>query len=123
MFGALRAQNNKLDLKSHILFPVSALARALAIRHNIARHSTLDRIQGLIEQDLGGQGDLAGLLHAHGFALSLVLDNQGRDIENGLKPANFIDLAGLSRDQTGKLKDALRRMRIIPDLARQLMFA
>lgn len=122
MFGTLRAPNNKLDLKSHILFPVSALARVLAIRHNIARHSTLDRIQGLMDLDIGGQGDLAGLLEAHGLALSLVLENQGRDIENGLKPTNFIDLASLSRDQTGKLKDALRQMRIVPDLARQLMF-
>lgn len=122
MFGGLRAKNNTLDLKSHILFPVAALARTLAIRHNVARHSTADRIAGLIERDVSGERDLNGLVRAHRFAMALVLRSQSGDIEAGRKPSNLVDLGSLSSDDTAGLKTALRRVQVIPTLVRDLMF-
>lgn len=121
-FGRLSPENNKLDLKRHILFPVSALARTLAIRHNVAKHSTSDRVDGLVARSIGGSGDLPALIEAHRLALGLVLNNQGRDIESGIKPSNFIDLAALSREESDKLRAALRHMQSIPTLVRDLMF-
>ena len=121
-FGRLAPENNKLDLKRHILFPVSALARTLAIRHNVPTHSTSQRVDGLLARGVGGSGDLHGLIDAHRLALGLVLNNQSRDIESGIKPSNFIDLAGLSREEADKLKTALRHMQSIPTLVRDLMF-
>ncbi|MEM7461493.1 MAG: DUF294 nucleotidyltransferase-like domain-containing protein [Pseudomonadota bacterium] len=122
LFGGLKADGNRLDLKMHVLFPVSATARTLAIRHNVARHSTRQRFEGLTEAGVGGEVDFANLMEAQELAFQQVLENQSRDIESGLKASNFIDLGKLDRVSKNELKDALRNVSIIPTTVRDLMF-
>ncbi|MFZ1813633.1 MAG: DUF294 nucleotidyltransferase-like domain-containing protein [Rhizobiaceae bacterium] len=121
-FGNLQGEGNLLDLKRHALFPVAALARALAIRHNIPVRSTRERIEGLIAREIGSESDFNHLLSAHALSTSLVMESQSRAIASGLKATNSIDLAQLSREQKHELKQALTSIRIIPDLVRDLMF-
>jgi CBS domain-containing protein len=123
-FGAIRPDSNGgFNLKSHALFPIATLARTLAIRHNIVRHSTSARIENLVGLNIGGMTDLQRLSEAHSLALSLLLANQSRDIEAGLKPSNLVDLAALDRSQMSKLKNALRQIQSVSRLVRDLMFA
>lgn len=122
MFGGIKAEGNRLDLKKHVLFPVSAAARTLAIRHNVACHSTRQRLDGLIAEGVGGEIDFANLLEAQELAFQLVLENQSRDIEAGLKATNFIDLGALDRAKRNELKEALQHISAIPTIVRDLMF-
>lgn len=122
MFGGIKAEGNRLDLKKHALFPVSATARALAIRHNVVRHSTKNRFEGLIATGIGGEIDFANLLETQDLAFQLVLENQSRDIEAGLRATNLIDLGALDRVKRNELKEALRHISTIPMLVRDLMF-
>jgi DNA polymerase-3 subunit epsilon/CBS domain-containing protein len=123
LFGGIKTDGNRLDLKKHILFPISAAARALAIRHNIARRSTRERLEGLAAIGIGSSADIGALADNHRLGLELVLAQQSSDIEAGLKPSTLVDVEVLSRERKSELKDALRRIQIIPDLMRNMMFA
>lgn len=122
LFGAIKGDGNRLDLKLHALFPIAAFARTLAIRHNIQERSTRARIEALIERDIGPEGQLGDLIAAHALCMSLVLESQGRDIAAGRKATNFIDLAALSRSRKNDLAAALRAVQAVPTLVRDLMF-
>lgn len=122
MFGRIRAENNKLDLKLHVLFPVVAAARTLSIRHNIPAHSTRERLESLAALEKGDVGLIARLVRGHAFALSLMLRSQEREVATGRKPTNFIDLSALSAEETTSLKALLSDIRYVPNLVRDLMF-
>ena len=122
LFGKIRGENGRLDLKQHILFPVASAARTLAIRHGIEERSTRARLTGLIARGIGSEADLSALMDAHALGVSLTLDQQSRDIAAGLKPSRMVELAPLSRQQRADLKLALGRLQDIPTLLRDLMF-
>jgi DNA polymerase-3 subunit epsilon/CBS domain-containing protein len=123
LFGGFRTDGNRLDLKKHILFPISAAARALAIRHNIARRSTRDRLEGLASIGIGSSADIAALADIHRLGIELVLAQQSSDIEAGLKPGTLVDVEVLGRERKSELKEALKRIQVIPDLMRNMMFS
>lgn len=122
LFGRLSPPGNRLDLKMHGLFPIAACARVLAIRHNIAEHSTRIRLERLMDQLARSQTDLGRLIDAHALFMEIVLENQIRDIGGGRKASNFIDLGALPPARKAQLKDALRDVQVIPTLVRELMF-
>lgn len=121
-FGGFKAEGNRLDLKKHILFPVSAAARTLAIRHNLQVRSTRERLEAARDRGFGSEADFNGLAEAHRVALQLVLGQQAKAVEDGRKPDNFVDLGTLSRDQKAELKEAFGRIQVIPEMVRALMF-
>lgn len=123
LFGGIRAKGNRLDLKTHVLFPITAAARTLAIRHNIPSQSTRERLEGLLSLGIGNQDEFNGLLAAQQLAFELVLENQSRDIETGRKPGNSIDLSRLDRGRRTRLKRALGNVESIPEIVRTLMFS
>ncbi|MCB1463758.1 MAG: CBS domain-containing protein [Nitratireductor sp.] len=123
MFGGLKNSGNRLDLKMHALFPVAALARTLAIRHNIAMRSTRERIEALVAHGIGPEAQLGDVNDAHALCMGMVLECQGRDIAAGLKATNLVDLSILSRSQKNDLGAALRAVQEVPALVRDLMFA
>jgi CBS domain-containing protein len=123
MFGGLRGEGGRLDLKMYGLFPIAAAARALAIRHDVRERSTRGRLEGLIGLDIGARSDLEGLVDAHAFCLGLVLRSQGEALETGHEPSNFVDHASLTKTQKSDLKEALRQVEVIPELMRGLLFA
>lgn len=122
MFGGIKAQDGRIDLKQHILFPVASAARTLAIRHGVAERSTRARVGGLIARGIGSDADLTALLEAHALGVSLTLAQQSRDIAAGVKPSRMVDLSQMSRRQRADLKQALGRLQDIPTLLRDLMF-
>ena len=122
LFGGLAAKDGRLDLKKYGLFPVVSAARTLAIRHDIRARSTRDRIEGLIAAGIGGEADLRALQDAHALLLSLMLAQQSRDLEAGIPVSNRVDLSALTREQTARLKAALRQLQSTPTLVRDAMF-
>jgi CBS domain-containing protein len=123
LFGGFRAEEGRVDLKLHGLFPIVAFARALAIRHDIRARSTKARLAGLIDKDLGSTGDLQRLIEAHGTVLKAMLAQQSRDLLAGIPVSNRVEVGALSRDDQAELKAALKAIQVVPDLLRTLMFS
>jgi DNA polymerase-3 subunit epsilon/CBS domain-containing protein len=121
LFGNLKGP--RIDLKLHVLFPVATMARALAIRHNLAVRSTRERLEGLAALKIGGEADLARLAHGHAAVLSMLLRAQGAAVNAGAKPANEVEIADLSDDDARELRQVLRDVECIGQLTRDLMFA
>lgn len=122
--GGIRTnERGRVDLKLHGLFPIVAMARALAIRHRVEERSTRRRIDALGKLEIGGGGDFAKLLSAHSTLLATMLRQQRRDIAEGLKPGNMVETAALKSDETAALKAALSAIQATPQLVRDLMFA
>lgn len=121
LLGGLKLVDGRIDLKSHGLFPIVKLARSLSIRHGLALRSTSERL-GALAGRTGGKADLEALDRDHAVVLAALLQQQARDIEAGLPPTNRLDPRSIPREQLERLRQALRHIRSVPDLVRDLMF-
>jgi CBS domain-containing protein len=122
LLGGIRTDGGRIDLKLHGLFPVVTAARALAIRHDIRRRSTRERLEGLIERGLGNPEEITGLVAAHRLFIALMLEQQGHDVETGIAVSNKVAVAALPRSRQAELKSALKAVQAVPDLVRDLMY-
>ncbi|WP_374368786.1 DUF294 nucleotidyltransferase-like domain-containing protein [Dongia sp.] len=120
--GRLTGEGGKMDLKLHGLFPIVSAARTLAIRHNLPAHTTRERLQKLSGLNRGDTALLSALAGDHGFCLSLMLRRQAQALLCGEPLSNEIDLHELSRQELAKLRDALKRIQMVPNLVRDMMF-
>ncbi|MEX0759418.1 MAG: DUF294 nucleotidyltransferase-like domain-containing protein [Tistlia sp.] len=105
LLGGFRDRGDRLDLKLHGLFPIVAGARAMALRHGVAETSSAARLQAVAARGLLGEADLAGLLEARRLFMTLILDQQIRDLRAGAEPGTQVEIASLP----GPLRDRLRR--------------
>jgi len=122
LLGGVRTAEGRIDLKLHGLFPIVTAARTLAIRHDIRRRSTSDRLEGLIERDLGNAEEIAGLVSAHRVFVGLMLDQQSRDLETGIAVSNKVATGALSHASLASLKASLKAVQTVPDMVRALTF-
>ncbi|MCC2687581.1 MAG: polymerase subunit epsilon [Rhizobiaceae bacterium] len=123
LFGGLRLDEGRLDLKMHALFPIVSTARLLAIRHGIRARSTHDRLEGLIRLGIGGDSDLRAMIEGHALVIAVLLVQQSRDLHSGVRVSNRVEIARLRPEQRSQLKDIVQRMQGVPELIRSLMFA
>jgi CBS domain-containing protein len=122
LFGSLRTENGRMDLKRFGLFPLVAGARALAIRHGIAAQSTKGRLEVLAARDNEPRAHYAALVLAHGVFLSVLLHQQIQDIAAGIPATNLIDPKAMHPREVARLKKALSVVQGIPDFVRTEMF-
>ena len=122
IWGGLRTENGRIDLKRAGLFGIVAAARVLAIRYHLLERSTPARLAAASGLNRGGDGDLAALARAQGLFLDLILSQQLADIEAGLPPSNKVAAKRLSREQRAALHDALAAVRNLDELLRDLLF-
>lgn len=108
LFGAIRTENGRLDLKRCGLFPIVRAARVLAIAHGVQARATPARLDGLAQAGLGATRDLADLAHAHATLLSEILNQQIEDVGGGIAPSNKVDPGRLDAARRAALKEALR---------------
>jgi CBS domain-containing protein len=121
LFGGLRTDNGRIDLKKVGLFGIVSIARVLAVRYHLLERSTLARLTAAAA--LGrGQQDLEALTRAQGLFLDLILEQQIADIQAGLPPSNKVAVKRLSREQRKDLRDALGAVRHLDVLTRDLLF-
>jgi CBS domain-containing protein len=123
LLGALQLENGRIDIKKHGLFPIVAAARTLAIRHGIRALSTRERLERLIDLDIGGDRDMRTMLSGHAFLIGLLLGQQIRDVYAGVPLSNRVDPAVLDREQRTQLKSLIRHLQSVPALVRDLMFS
>jgi DNA polymerase-3 subunit epsilon/CBS domain-containing protein len=122
MFGGLRTENGRIDLKRTGLFGVVTTARVLAIRHHLLERSTPARLSAIAALGRGGGTDLDALARAHAEFLDLILAQQIADIHDGRPPNNKVLVKRLSREQRMRLREALRAVRHLDALTHDLLF-
>jgi CBS domain-containing protein len=122
IFGRLRTDQGRIDLKQTGLFGIVTFARALAICHHVVEHSTPARLAGLKRLGLGSESDLDALTHAHEMFLGLIAAQQVEDIEQGIPPSNAVLVKRLTRHDRDRLRSALEAVANLDVLIRDLLF-
>jgi DNA polymerase-3 subunit epsilon/CBS domain-containing protein len=119
LFGRLKREDGRIDLKLHGLRPIVANARLLALHHGVRVRSTLERLEGVKALGVGGSRDLEAAIAAHERILGLILRAQLADIASGQPPSNKVPLRLIEQHgATASLKADLRLAAILDDLAR-----
>jgi len=121
MFGGLRTEDGRIDLKLVGLFGIVSTARVLAIRHHLLERSTPARLAAAAA--LGrGQHDLDALTRAQEVFLDLIAEQQVVDMQAGLRAGNKVAVRRLTREQRKDLREALGAVRHLDTLTRDLLF-
>jgi DNA polymerase-3 subunit epsilon/CBS domain-containing protein len=121
-FGGFRTTEGRIDLKKTGLFAIVSMARALAICHRIAARSTLERLDGIKKRGIGLEQDLDDLADAHGVFLDLILRQQIIDVDQGIPPSNAVEVGRLSRRDRNRLRGALKSLKNLDAMTRDLLF-
>jgi len=122
-FGGLRSEEGRVDLKLGGLLPIVSGARVLSICHHLPARSTPERLVGIRRLDIGGAGDLENLVEVHRLILDHMLRQQVEDIAAGVPPSNKVDVKRLSQGRRNELRDALKSLRGIETMVRDMIFA
>lgn len=122
LFGQIRTQSGRVDLKKTGLFGLVGTARVLAVCHHVVERSTPARLAGLKALGIGAASDLDALAEAQEIFLRLMLSQQIEDIGKGLPPSNAIELKRLASRDREQLRTALAAVQHLDDLRRDLLF-
>ena len=119
LFGRLRREDGRIDLKRRGLLPIVANARILALHHGISTRATAERLEGVRALGIGGASDLEATIGIHERILDLILRAQIADIAAGQPPSNRVPMGIIEqRGGTAALKADLRVVAILDDLVR-----
>ncbi len=122
LFGGIKTDQGRTDLKKRGLFAIVTSARALAICHHVNERETPARLMGVKALGIGGDQDLDALAEAQGVFLDLILAQQIADIEHGIPASNSVVLKSLTTRDRERLRTALKAAETIDDLTRDLLF-
>jgi CBS domain-containing protein len=122
LFGRIRTEAGRIDLKLMALLPIVEAARVLALRHGIRANGTTERLQAVRALGIGLEADLDNAIAAHRIVVAAILRQQIRDIHAGVAPSNKVELAALSRHQRDDLRDALRVVPTLIDVVHAALF-
>lgn len=114
--GKIKTDNGRIDLKKNGIMPIFSAARAVALTHGIAERSTQARLKAAKAADVRGAHLIDDILEAHRIMMGAILDQQLRDIREGLSLSNNVALAELDGHTRQELKWALERLPGISDL-------
>ncbi len=117
MFGGIRTENGRVDLKKGGLLPLVTGARVMSIRHGVPAHGTRERLEGVHAEGVGSPGDISRIIDAHEVILRAVLDQQIEDGRRGVALSTGVDLGRLDKRQRADLKDALGAVETMQELA------
>jgi CBS domain-containing protein len=111
VFGGLRTEKGRVDLKRGGLLPLVGFARALALRIGSSERSTPGRLQAAAAADRISPTDTTYLVELHGRLLELVLRQQLADLADGVRPSGRVVARSLGRHGTRRLARDLRALR------------
>lgn len=123
LFGRLRSDGGRIDLKRCSLLPIVSLARGLALRVGSTERSTPGRLRDAASAGRLSEADAAELVELHERTMTLVLGQQLRDLEEGVRPSNRVALSALGRAEARALAQQLRRLEQVVENARAAMSA
>lgn len=110
LFGKLRAEEGRIDLKRDGLLPLVSLARVVALRTGSTARATADRLRDAAAQGRMSERDVEVLIELHGQLLDLVLKQQLIDIDRGVPPSSRVEVRALSKRERTSLKHGLHRL-------------
>jgi DNA polymerase-3 subunit epsilon/CBS domain-containing protein len=123
LIGGFRTREGRVDLKMGGLLPIVSTARLLSIRHHVLARSTPARLEGLRQLEIGPSADLEGLVEIHRLIVDHILRQQIDDIAAGVPPSNKIEVRRLMHARRKELRDALKALKTIKPMTRDLIFA
>ena len=110
LFGRLRTENGRVDLKRNGLLPVVSIARTLALRVGSAATSTPDRLRDAAAAGRLAPTDAELMIEIHANLIDLVLQQQLMDLEAGVRPSSRVATQPLGRARIRQLASQLRRL-------------
>jgi DNA polymerase-3 subunit epsilon/CBS domain-containing protein len=110
LFGGLRTENGRIDLKLSGLLPLVSMARTLALRVGSKALSTPDRLRAAADGSRLSSADLSALLEVHADLTEWILRGQLADLECGLRPSGRIAIKELGRDAVHRVQRHLRTL-------------
>ena len=122
LFGGIRTEAGRIDLKAAGLFGLVAAARAVAIRYHVMERSTPARFAGVKALVHVSETDLDALVEAQGVFLDLIVSQQVEDIAEGKPPSNAVEVKRLSARDRDRLHRALEAVSAIDELTRDILF-
>ena len=122
LFGGIKTEQGRIDLKMAGLFGIVTAARVLAIRHDIRERATPARLAAVKALGLGAAQDLDALDDAQAVFLDLVLAQQIADIESGRPATNAVAMKRLSARERERLRGALEAVKHVDAMTRDLLF-
>lgn len=114
--GRWKLERRRIDLKMGGIMPILSAARVLALKHGLKSRSTAHRLFAYRNLNISPARKVEDVVAAHGMLLGLILQQQLRDIENGLAPSNRVAPGELDAFGRQQLEWAVDQLRIIPDL-------
>jgi signal-transduction protein with cAMP-binding, CBS, and nucleotidyltransferase domain len=110
LFGTLRTDAGRIDLKRGALLPLVGLARTLALRAGSLQLTTPGRLQAAAAAGFIVDSDARTLIGAHADLLELVLRQQLADFGDGVRPSARVAVKPLGGERRRRLARELRRL-------------
>ncbi|MCB1824516.1 MAG: CBS domain-containing protein [Candidatus Competibacteraceae bacterium] len=108
----------RVDLKRYGLLPVTAAARALAVRHGIAARSTPERLAAACSAGVVTPAVRDRLDEVQSRLQGWLLRQQIDDLEAGRLPTKVIDIEGMPMIERQALQCCFERVRELPAIVR-----
>lgn len=113
LFGGIKSDHGRVDLKIGGLIPIVSGARALSIRHDVRQRATPERLKGVAARGIGSPKDVDAVIEAHRVILGAILDQQLIDTEQGIPLSTKVDVERFDKHRLAELKDALHQVDLI----------
>ncbi|MFO7603063.1 MAG: DUF294 nucleotidyltransferase-like domain-containing protein [Gammaproteobacteria bacterium] len=110
LFGRPSLQNGRVDLKRDGLLPLVCFARTLALRLGSVARATPERLYDVLAAGHLAEGDVTRLVALHKKLLSLIVQQQIQDIDNGITASSLVEVKSLNRSQYQQLLRELRHL-------------
>jgi signal-transduction protein with cAMP-binding, CBS, and nucleotidyltransferase domain len=110
MFGRIKTQEGRFDIKLSGLLLLVGAVRVLALKHRIDAQSTRERLALLAKGGHMSDEEANAFSRLHDFMIGLQIRQQLADIRNGLALSNRVDPKIMSRAERSYLKDGFKRL-------------
>lgn len=121
MFGSLRTEDGREDLKRDGLLPMVSFARAIGLASGSLARATPERLRDAARAGRIGERDAETLIKAHRHLMTLILRQQLSDIREGKRPSNKVEIGMLNKDDKRQLKESLHKLADIVGDVRSFM--
>ena len=121
IFGGLKTENGRFNVKANVLLPMVETIRVLAISRGITARASAARAKALVGLD-NIPDEVQQLSEDIHMGLGLVLRQQSRDMSEGLPPTNHIDLRLLTKAELNILKAIVGRVGRLQTLTQDVLF-
>ncbi|MBM3564851.1 MAG: DNA polymerase III subunit epsilon, partial [Alphaproteobacteria bacterium] len=121
LFGGLKTDNGRVEMKRQGLLPVVNFARMAALKIGSAAHATPDRLRDAVAAGRVAESDAEAMIETHALALGLILRQQIADLDAGVRPSNKVAAALMSKAERDRLKKGLSRIEGVIGSVRSLM--